>query len=309
MGKYRMEEPWGYIEEKDYQSTMPSDVSIAGLFEKVEYNKSDNKMYFYDTYGTKCGTIDVSQFEEESIVVKAYYDTATQEIVIEFVNGDVDRVDVKEVLDENESKDGLQVNGGQVSVLIDSAGEGYEGNPYLSTSENGVKISGIDKHIFDAVETERLRATAEEHRIDAKLDQEIADRIADVDAEETRAKDEEAAANRRIDRLNDELDAEKTIREAADAALGIRITGEANRATSAETELNNAITAEINKRKTLAVHSAEYVKADKKIYFKNANNSTISEIDTTDFVVDGTVDDVKIEKGNLVVKFNTDYGK
>jgi hypothetical protein len=120
MGKYRMEEPWGYQEEKDYQSTMPSDVSIAGLFDKVEYNKSDNKMYFYDTYGTKCGTVDVSQFEEESIIVQAYYDKEAQEIVIEFVNGDVVRINVKEIIDENEFTNGLQVNDGIVSILIDS---------------------------------------------------------------------------------------------------------------------------------------------------------------------------------------------
>lgn len=169
MGKYRMEEPWGYIEERDYESNSQEEVSIAGLFDKVEYNKGDNKMYFYDKYGSKCGTIDVSEFEEETIVEKAYYDKETGEIVIEFVNGDVVRIDIKEVLDENEFKDGLQVNDGVVSILIDSAGEGYEGNPYLSTSESGLKISGIDKHIDDDVEAERVRAVAEEERIDAKI--------------------------------------------------------------------------------------------------------------------------------------------
>lgn len=246
--KVRMEEPWGYREENDYQSNMPSNVGIEGLFSKATYDKDKNKMFFYDKYNVECGTIDVSEFEEESIVKKAYYDTNTKQIIIEFVNGDVVKVDVADVLDENEFKDGLQVNSGVVSVLIDGTGEGYEGNPYLSTSEGGVKIAGIDKHIEDAVEAERVRAVAaeealdekidaetqraqgEESRIEAKLDQEIADRIADVDAEETRAKAEEAAANRRIDTLNDALDAEKTIREAGD-------TTEKNRATEAEAQI------------------------------------------------------------------------
>jgi len=39
MGKYRMEEPWGYLEERDYKSNSQEEVSIAGLFDKVEYNK------------------------------------------------------------------------------------------------------------------------------------------------------------------------------------------------------------------------------------------------------------------------------
>lgn len=338
MGKYRMQEPWGYREENDYQSNMPTVISIDGLFSKVEYNKDKNKMFFYDKNEVLCGTIDVSQFEEEKIVEEAYYDKDTEEIVIKFVNGDVVRINVKDILDVNEFKDGLQVIDGDVSVLIDAEGEGYEGNPYLTTSLNGIKIAGIDKHIHDDVEAERVRAIGEETRIEAKLDQEIADRIADVDEEENRAKTEESALNRRVDRLNDELDAEESIREAADVALGLRVDGEISRATSAETTLDRKIDAEteraenaeaalddkvdnavssltstieneISNREAQAIHSAEYVKSDNKIYFKNANDEAISEVDTTDFIVDGMIDDVKIENGNLVIAFNTDAGK
>lgn len=52
----------------------------------------------------------------------------------------------------------------------------------------------------------------------------------------------------------------------------------------------------------------EYNAQDKKIVFKNGEN-ILGEIDTTDFVKDGMVDDVKIEEGNLVITFNTESGK
>ena len=57
------------------------------------------------------------------------------------------------------------------------------------------------------------------------------------------------------------------------------------------------------------VNSAEYNSLSKKIYFKNANNSTISELDAAPFVKDGMVDDVTIVDNNLNIVFNTDAGK
>lgn len=245
--KTRMYEPWGYRDENNYQGAeIIHENDLDSFFAGVEYKRSDNKIHFSNKDGEEVGSLNVNDFiKSDQIVEKAWYENGN--IYIKFTNGDLITIDVKELLDENEFKDGLQVNDGQVSVLIDAVGEGYEGSPYLSTSENGVKISGIDKHIFDAVEAERLRAVAEEARLDGRIDQEIADRIADVDAEETRAKAEEAALNTRVDRLNDELDAERTIREAADVALGGRIDDESERATSAETALTQSLAAEVSR--------------------------------------------------------------
>ena len=207
------------------------------------------------------------------------------------------------MIDEYEFGGGLQIDGdGKVSILVDASGE-----PYLSVSESGIKISGVDNAIATAVaaekaraeqaeadlqaaiEAEEARATSAETALDAKIDQEIADRIADVDAEETRAKAAEAAldakidqeiqdrkddvdaeearataaeaaekaraeaaeaaANRRIDTLNDALDAEKTLREAADVRLENMITAEKNRAEAAEEALDAKIDQEIADRK------------------------------------------------------------
>lgn len=56
------------------------------------------------------------------------------------------------------------------------------------------------------------------------------------------------------------------------------------------------------------VNDAEYVKEDKKIYLKH-DSMTIAEIDTTDFIKDGMVENVVVEDGFLVITFNTDSGK
>lgn len=68
---------------------------------------------------------------------------------------------------------------------------------------------------------------------------------------------------------------------------------------------------------TKYVDKAEYVKGDKKIYFYNGQTKLNFEVDTTDFVKDGMVNEVKIADGTstnngkkvLLVTFNTDAGK
>jgi hypothetical protein len=303
--KTRMYEPWGYQEENNYESSENQfEIELNELFASATYDDSDKKIHFFNNDGKEVSgsSIDTTQFAGGSIIKRAYYDPETKEIVIEFENGDVVKIDAHDLIDEYEFGGGLQIDGdGKVSILVDASGE-----PYLSVSESGIKISGVDNAIATAVaaekaraeqaeadlqaaiEAEEARATSAETALDAKIDQEIADRIADVDAEETRAKAAEAAldtkidqeiqdrkddvdaeearataaeaaekaraeaaeaaANRRIDTLNDALDAEKTLREAADVRLENMITAETNRATSAETALDNKIDQEIADR-------------------------------------------------------------
>lgn len=266
--KTRMYEPWGYQEENNYQgSETIFDNDLESFFADVKYIDGDKKIHFYNKDGEEKATLDVTQFAP-SVVESAVYDKTTKILTITFSNGDKVEINLADLIDENEFADGLVVDNGIVKVLIDSTGE-----PYLSVSTNGIKISGVDQAIADAVEAEKNRAesaeTALQAAIDAevqraqnaetaldnKIDQEIADRKADVDEEETRAKAAEANLSRRLDTLNDELDAEKTIREAADVALGRRIDQEIDdrkadvdeeeaRAKAAEEALQEAIDAE-----------------------------------------------------------------
>ena len=62
-------------------------------------------------------------------------------------------------------------------------------------------------------------------------------------------------------------------------------------------------------KKLQLVHSAEYKKSDKKIYFRDYSENDLFNIDATDFIKDGMVSEVKIEGDNIVITFNTDSGK
>ncbi|MBO6253809.1 MAG: hypothetical protein J6O49_09205 [Bacteroidaceae bacterium] len=264
----RMYEPWGYQDENNYKST---EILVENDFDAflvdTSYNKDDNKIYFTNKDGEVKATLDVNEFvKSDSIIEKTEYSDGILKIY--FTNGDVITINLSELLDENEFKDGLIVDSHVIKVLIDSTGD-----PYLSVSEDGVKLDGVKAEIErldDRIDDEITRATGEEERIEGRLDQEIQDRINDVDAEEaraktaeqtlttnlntevTRAKQTEQQINSRVDVLNDELDAEESTRESNDAALSLRITTEVNdmvaavnaekaRAEAAETALQGSI--------------------------------------------------------------------
>ena len=303
----RMYDPWGYQEENNYESSENQfELELNELIASAAYNKDDKKIHFFNNDGLDLSgsSIDTSEFAS-GVIESATYDKETKILTIVFSNGDIVEVNLADLIDENEFADGLQVNDGIVSIKLDSATEAY-----LTVSESGLKLSGVDaainvektraeeaetalqaaieaegqraqeaEEVLDTkideeiaratsaetaldtkitqeivdreadVDAEEARAKAAEEALDAKIDQEIQDRKDDVDAEETRAKAEEAAANRRIDTLNDALDGEKTIREAADVRLESLITAEKNRAEDAEEALDAKIDQEIADRK------------------------------------------------------------
>lgn len=270
--KTRMYEPWGYQDENNYQSAdIIHENDLDSFFADTQYVKGDNKIYFYNKDGNKVGELNVSDFvKSDSIIEKTEYKDGI--LTITFTNGDVITIDLTDLLDENEFKDGLTINDHVVKVLIDG-----DSDDYLTVSENGVKVAGVkadieaekdraegeEQRIESKLDQEIARATSEEQRIEDKLEQEIDDRIADVDEEETRATgeeqrikaklDEEITRAKRIEQaLNSELDSEEVAREAGDAALGVRIDNEINdrkadvneeeaRAKAAEEALQSAI--------------------------------------------------------------------
>ena len=74
-------------------------------------------------------------------------------------------VDVSSFLTESEFKNGLQVIGGEVSVKIAEDSEAF-----LSVDANGVKLSGVQTAIDDAVKTEKERAEGAESGLSNRLD-------------------------------------------------------------------------------------------------------------------------------------------
>ena len=256
--KTRMYEPWGYQDENNYQSAdIIHENDLDSFFADTQYVKGDNKIYFYNKDGNKVGELNVSDFvKSDSIIEKTEYKDGI--LTITFTNGDVITIDLTDLLDENEFKDGLTINDHVVKVLIDG-----DSDDYLTVSENGVKVAGVkadieaekdraegeEQRIEAKLDQEIARATSEEQRIESKLDQEIADRIADVDAEETRAKARE-------DEIEAALETEKARATQTEGQLNHRIdttndelSSEESRATSAEQEIRTLLTNEIADRK------------------------------------------------------------
>jgi hypothetical protein len=255
--KTRMYEPWGYMEEGNYNST---ENAIESDFEAflvgAAYNRDDNKIHFTNKDGEEKATIDVSEFiKSDMIVEKAWYEDG--KIYIKFTNGDLITIDVKELIDEKEFADGLQVIDGVVSIKLDPTTERW-----LTVSQDGLKVSGIQAEIdrlddrisqeisdrIADVDEEEARAIGEETRIEAKLDQEIADRIADVDEEEARAIAEETRIEAKLDQ---EITRATRTEQSLDAkinTLNAEIDAEERRAEAAEQEIRTLLTKEISDR-------------------------------------------------------------
>ena len=374
--KTRMYEPWGYQEENNYQGAETIiENDLESFFADAKYNKDDNKIHFQNKDGEDVGSLDVNEFvKSDSIIDHTEYSNGILKIY--FTNGDVITIDLTELLDENEFKDGLVINDHIVKVLIDG-----ESDKYISVSENGIKVAGVEadieaektraegeeQRIETKLDEEIARAIAEEERIDAKLDKEIADRIADVDEEETRATEEETTIKNTIgggfftastetvtakfndllnaltteinnrttqdNQLQNNINTESTARQAADTRLENLITDERNRATVEEQRIDAKLGQETSDRiadvdeeetraKVAETELAEGIdilgsaKFDDVVYDSSAKTITFyaegnakGEIDTTDFVKDGMISDVKIEDGKLKIIFNTDSGK
>ena len=126
----------------------------------------------------------------------------------------------------------------------------------LDTSlQNEIKrATEAENSLRSDLNSEVSRATAEEDRIDAKLDKEIADRIADVDAEEARALSVETRLESKIDdeiirskNKDTEHDAKIASLEQADENITNALNSEIQRALSAETSLRDDLNGEITR--------------------------------------------------------------
>lgn len=294
--KTRMYEPWGYREENNYQGReIICENDLDSFFADTEYVKDDNKIYFYNKDGEKVGTLNVEEFvKSDSIVEKTEYKDGILKIY--FTNGDIITIDLTELLDENEFKDGLIVADHVVKVLVDANSERW-----LTVSPDGVKVSGIQAEIDkldERIDDEIARAISAETALDEKIEKEIQDRKDDVDEEEVRAKaaeqvlttnlnneitratrtEQELESN--INTLNAEIDAEERRAEAAEQEIRTLLTKEINdriadvneeetRAKAAEQALQNAINAE--EARAISAETALDAKIDQEIADREAD--------------------------------------
>ena len=207
--KLKMYEPWGYQEENNYQSEENLfDIELDKMFVSAEYDKDDRKIHFFNNDGEELSssTIDTTEFAS-GVVVDAYYDSTTKELVIEFDGGSVVRINMAEIIDENEFSDGLQVDSdGIVSVKIDS-----DSDPYLTVGANGVKLSGVE----NAIEAEKTRAISAETKLENAINDKVASAETAINDEVARAKAAEEVLESKID---DEIARAKSAETAIDEA-------------------------------------------------------------------------------------------
>lgn len=131
---------------------------------------------------------------------------------------------------------------------LQSAIDDIEGDFETAITTERERAISAETALNTAIINEISRAQDAESSLDVKITNEItratsAETVLNtaISNEITRATQTEQHLNSRIDLVNDELDAEESIREANDVRLENKIDGEIARATSAETDINNSI--------------------------------------------------------------------
>lgn len=161
--------------------------------------------------------------------------------VLRFTYRDVDGtiktidVDLSEIIIQSEFTDGLQVNDGKVSIKIDTTGD-----PYLSVSEDGLKISGVAEFMAALAETD----TQQWNAINATRTE-----LEDVDRQLWNAISAETEARENADRdLSNLISNEAAARESGETSLrnyvDSKVGQEKERAELAEADLSRALSAE-----------------------------------------------------------------
>ena len=224
--KVRIYEPYGFGESYQYESIptridnelSESQANDSKQFASVAYNEDAKALIFKNVGNVEQGRVYLKDIIGlDTLIEKAYYDEGKKELVIVFneEKSDVVRIPLDKIIDVTEAGNGLVQEGGKFHVLIDPQSE-----KFLSVSQNGVKVSGVNDAINLAFTTEQRRAVDKEKELDQKID-------AEISRATTSEKD-----------LNDGLKAEIRNRESSDNALSNRIdTVQSN----VDTEANNRI--------------------------------------------------------------------
>lgn len=234
--RVRIYEPYGFGESYQYESIptridnelSESQANDSKQFASVAYNEDAKALIFKNVGNVEQGRVYLKDIIGlETLIERAYYDENTKELVIVFneEKSDVVRIPLDKIIDVTEAGNGLVQDGGKFHVLIDPQSEGY-----LSVSQSGVKVSGVDDAINLAFTTEQSRAVGKED----ELNQKIVDETSRATTSETN--------------LNNGLMAEIRNRENSDNALSNRIDTEISNRTSSDTTLQSNIDTEANNR-------------------------------------------------------------
>ena len=234
--RVRIYEPYGFGESYQYESIptridnelSESQANDSKQFASVAYNEDAKALIFKNVGNVEQGRVYLKDIIGlETLIEEAYYDEGTKELVIVFnkEKSDEVRIPLDKIIDVTEAGNGLVQDGGKFHVLIDPQSEDY-----LSVSQNGVKVSGVDDAINLAFTTEQSRAVAKEDELNQKINAEIS----------------RATTSENV--LNEGLMTEIRNRENSDNALSKRINTEITNRTSSDDTLQSKINTETSNR-------------------------------------------------------------
>ena len=118
----------------------------------IEKSQDSDLVYTLRVDGEDRGTINIPK---DQFLKDVSYNDVTNELVFTFVTKDTDnkevRVNLTDLVDIYTAGNGININNKQISVKIDGTSD-----PYITISENGIKVSGIDEEItaLNAKDTE-----------------------------------------------------------------------------------------------------------------------------------------------------------
>lgn len=221
-------------------------------------------------------------------------------------------LNIQELIFDAEFRDGLIVNGaGEVRVRIDSTSENF-----LTVSENGVKLSGVQNAINSAVLIEANRATAAETAIandvaglSAATVAFSSATVAEVARLDTKIETETTRATTAEEGLDARLDAIEAVTVSGQKAIAVDNAGAtANKVITLVLDEDNVLTQSNNGLRTNL--SLNYDSANQKVQLVGVGGTVISEFDSSDFVKDGMIQSVVFDPATqkLTITWNTAAG-
>ena len=120
-----------------------------------------------DDKGSRCG--DVINIPLDQILQGAEYDSERKKLILTFTVGTgttKTEIDVADLIDEYVAGNGISISGNTVSIKRDSSSEGF-----LSLSDAGLKLNGIQNAIDSGVTVERQRAESAEQVLSSHLEE------------------------------------------------------------------------------------------------------------------------------------------
>lgn len=141
------------IRTYNIKKIIPGDTGTTASYELV------------DDKGIRCG--EVINIPLDQILEQAEYDSLSKKLILTFRVGTGStktEIDVADLIDEYVAGNGININGNSISIKVDSSSEAF-----LSLSDSGLKISGVQNAIDSGITAERQRAETAEQSISANV--------------------------------------------------------------------------------------------------------------------------------------------